>query len=101
MASDDPIRQEIERQEARLAALNREREEVRARLEFLRSKAATGRVEASSLRPLPVIANAPPSTPADKVALFRRFFRGRDDLFPRLWVNSRSGKKGYAPACSN
>jgi superfamily II DNA or RNA helicase len=39
--------------------------------------------------------------PAEKLALFRRFFRGRDDVYPRLWENRRTGKKGYAPACGN
>jgi superfamily II DNA or RNA helicase len=50
---------------------------------------------------LPLVAHAAPATPAEKVALFRSLFRGRDDLFPRLWINAKSGKKGYAPACSN
>ncbi|MEO6324282.1 MAG: DEAD/DEAH box helicase family protein [Thermoanaerobaculia bacterium] len=40
-------------------------------------------------------------TPGEKVALFRSLFRGRDDVFPRLWTNRRTGKKGYAPACAN
>jgi len=39
--------------------------------------------------------------PEDKIALFRGLFRGRADVFPKLWVNRRKGKKGYAPACSN
>ncbi len=39
-------------------------------------------------------------TPKEKVALFRSLFRGRDDLFPKLWT-SRAGKKGYSPACTN
>lgn len=38
---------------------------------------------------------------AGKVALFRSLFRGREDVFPRLWVNAKTGKKGYAPACRN
>jgi hypothetical protein len=40
-------------------------------------------------------------TPAEKVALFRSLFRGRDDVYPRLWQNARNGKKGYALACAN
>ena len=35
-------------------------------------------------------------SPAGKVALFRCLFRGRDDVYPRLWENARTGKKGYA-----
>ena len=38
---------------------------------------------------------------AEKVALFRSLFRGRDDVFPRRWENSKTGKAGYAPACRN
>lgn len=41
-----------------------------------------------------------PKNSEDKVALFRSLFRGREDVFPRLWI-SRTGRKGYAPACSN
>jgi hypothetical protein len=42
-----------------------------------------------------------PVTADEKVALFRRLFRGREDFFPRLWENTRTGKKGYSPACDN
>ena len=41
------------------------------------------------------------STTADKIALFRRLFRGREDVFPRRWENPKTGKAGYAPACRN
>lgn len=35
------------------------------------------------------------------MALFRRLFRGREDVFPKLWENTKTGRKGYAPACTN
>ncbi|WP_291012066.1 DEAD/DEAH box helicase family protein [Hydrogenophaga sp.] len=38
---------------------------------------------------------------ADKVALFRRLFRGRTDVYPVRWESRTSGKSGYAPACAN
>lgn len=38
---------------------------------------------------------------ADKVALFRRLFRGRTDVYPVRWQSRTSGKSGYAPACAN
>ena len=38
---------------------------------------------------------------ADKVALFRRLFRGRTDVYPVRWEGKTSGKSGYAPACAN
>src|SRR3984957_27428 len=37
----------------------------------------------------------------DKVALFRRLFRGRTDIYPVRWESKSTGKSGYAPACSN
>ena len=40
------------------------------------------------------------STPA-KIALFRRLFRGRTDVYPIRWESKTSGKSGYAPACAN
>ncbi len=36
-----------------------------------------------------------------KVALFRRLFRGRTDVYPVRWEGKTSGKSGYAPACAN
>lgn len=40
-------------------------------------------------------------SPAEKVALFRRLFRGRTDIYPVRWESKTSGKSGYAPACAN
>lgn len=37
----------------------------------------------------------------EKVALFRRLFRGRTDVYPIRWESKTTGKTGYAPACSN
>ena len=38
---------------------------------------------------------------AEKIARFRSFFRGRDDVYARRFENPRSGKSGYVPACGN
>ena len=35
---------------------------------------------------------------AEKVALLRRLFRGRDDVYALRWENGRTGKSGYVPA---
>jgi len=37
----------------------------------------------------------------EKVALFRRLFRGRPDVYALRWEGKSSGKTGYAPACAN
>ena len=49
---------------------------------------------------------APASEPSklstgDKVALFRRPFRGRTDIYPVRWESKTTGKSGYSPACAN
>ncbi|MFT3821854.1 MAG: DEAD/DEAH box helicase family protein [Rubrivivax sp.] len=51
--------------------------------------------------PTPVAAaTATPLTTDDKVALFRRLFHGRTDVYPVRW-ESKAGKAGYSPACAN
>ena len=37
----------------------------------------------------------------EKVALFRRLFRGRTDVYPVRWESKTKGKSGYSPACAN
>jgi len=41
------------------------------------------------------------STPAEKIALFRSLFRGREDVYPRRFESRTSGKTGYSPVCAN
>lgn len=36
----------------------------------------------------------------DKIVLFRRLFRGREDVYPRRW-ESVKGASGYSPVCGN
>lgn len=37
----------------------------------------------------------------EKLALFRRLFAGREDVFALRWENRKDGRSGYSPACSN
>ncbi len=37
----------------------------------------------------------------EKIALFRRLFRGRTDVYPVRWVNKDGTRSGYSPACGN
>jgi superfamily II DNA or RNA helicase/very-short-patch-repair endonuclease len=41
------------------------------------------------------------STSNAKIALFRRLFRGREDVYPRRFESRKTGRAGYAPACGN
>jgi hypothetical protein len=36
-------------------------------------------------------------TNSQKLAVFRDLFRGREDIYPTRWENSRTGKSGYTP----
>ncbi len=62
---------------------------------------------ASQPAPTASVPEPAPATPgpslstAEKVALFRRLFRGRTDVYPVRWEGKTSGKSGYAPACAN
>ena len=40
------------------------------------------------------------SSSEEKIALFRLFFEGGEDVYPVLWVN-KAGKSGYSPVCRN
>ena len=79
-----------------LAALEVERRRLVDRLDQLQ----TAERKPTTSEPVkPTVTNA--SSATEKVALFRRLFGGRTDVFPVRWDNPKSGKSGYAPACSN
>jgi superfamily II DNA or RNA helicase len=100
--SRDAILQEIAQQEQRLAELSSSCDDTRASLGSLRAELAAAPAPPSpSPRPPPVAAPATPLTSTDKVRLFRLLFRGRLDVFPTRFVSKKTGKPGYAPACSN
>ena len=97
---------EIEAVRRQLAALDSERRRLEARLRELErpSNPAETRPTGTSKDPVirapePTVTNS--SAAADKVALFRRRFGGRTDVFPVRWENPKTGKSGYAPACAN
>ncbi|MFC6632962.1 TOTE conflict system archaeo-eukaryotic primase domain-containing protein [Microbulbifer taiwanensis] len=55
--------------------------------------------EQAAIPSQPIPANSHFTT-AEKVALFRRLFRGRTDVYPLRWESAK-GKSGYSPACGN
>lgn len=50
--------------------------------------------------PVPEPVSTAPLSTDEKVALFRRLFRGRTDVYPVRWEN-KAGKSGYSPVCAN
>lgn len=59
--------------------------------------------EPTTAEPAPPVPESEPFrfSTAEKVALFRRLFRGRTDVYPIRWESKATGKSGYAPACGN
>jgi hypothetical protein len=94
---------EIEKAEVLLARLEAEHGQARTRLAALRAEQASqGQAEPGIRVHLPVGPAQPaPRNPQEKVRLFRRLFRGRGDVFPTRFVSKKTGKPGYAPACTN
>lgn len=41
------------------------------------------------------------SSTAEKIALFRSLFRGREEVYARRFTNTKTGKSGYTPVCGN
>lgn len=94
MSSDEKIRSI----EDRLTALEKERAALFEELSDLR-KARDRR------KPITLLGSPPPgytvATNEGKVELFLSLFRGRIDVFPKRWENTKTGKSGYAPVCEN
>ena len=87
--------------EARLAGIDAVRAEVVGQLDALRAELARrSHSHGSADFPL-VLDTSSPESPAGKIALFRSLFRGRLDVFPKLWRNVKKQREGYAPACAN
>ncbi len=85
-----------------LAALEVRRREIESLLRAQEGELAS-REAASKVAPATAALTTigPSRSTSEKIALFRQLFRGRDDVYPKLWVNSKTGKRGYAPACAN
>jgi superfamily II DNA or RNA helicase len=98
IACADDIDREIAALKERLTRLDRERLELADRLSALENARAK-----ASANPQPLLgARVTTASPtAEKIALFRSLFRGREEVFPRRWENPKSGKSGYSPVCRN
>lgn len=85
----------ITQEESRLARLEAERTTIIARLNELRRELSA--LEAETI-PSPETSSLSSTA---KIALFRSLFRGREDVFPKLWISRKGDRKGYMPACAN
>ena len=100
MANKDDASEEIARIRRRLADLDTEREALARELKTLEQRLISDRqaAERTAFSDAPVTNS---SSSAEKIALFRRLFAGRPDVFPVRWENRKAGRSGYSPACLN
>jgi hypothetical protein len=96
----EPLITELAKAESDLERIEAQRTAAKARIATLRNELAALDAVPRPVAPDPLSGLAP-RTPADKVKLFRQLFRGRQDLYPTRFVSKKTGKPGYAPACSN
>jgi superfamily II DNA or RNA helicase len=73
--------------DARLADLEREKQQLFALREELQKS-----------RPTPAVSDS--FSPEQKIAIYRSLFRGRTDIFANRWENQQ-GRSGYSVACDN
>ncbi|HYW91878.1 MAG TPA: DEAD/DEAH box helicase family protein [Gammaproteobacteria bacterium] len=97
----DDIRREIAREEARLAEIDRAREEVTSRIVALKRDLGATRSSEPLLLEGARERGAVPKTARRKVELFQSLFGGRPDVFATRFVSRKTGRSGYSPACSN
>ena len=88
------LRAAVAQAQARKAALAASLREADAELAVLAR-------QLTALEDLPAASQGAPTAPAAKIAMFTRLFRGRTEVWPRLWTNNKTGRKGYAPVCGN
>lgn len=92
---------EIAKEERNLRRLEAERADASARILALQNELAAVESMSALRREPTTVLGGGPRTPVDKVKLFRELFRGRPDIYPTRFVSKKTGKAGYAPACSN
>ena len=101
MAELFDIEQKISEIEAELANLDDHRAQLLDELTRLRQQLLQKDSPAQLLLNIQEITVNNHSSQEEKIRLFRSFFRGREDVFPRRFENSKTGKSGYSPVCRN
>lgn len=95
------LRRELDEARRECARLEEENARLRRLLGIPRERTPVSEVVGSPglFADAPLLPQVDEDSPLkEKVALVRTLFRGREDVYAVLWVNERSGKKGYTPA---
>jgi len=101
MAESFDIKRKISEIEAELANLDYHRDQLLDELTQLRRQLLQKDSPAQLMLHIQGITVNNQSSQEDKIRLFRSLFKGREDVFPRRFENSKTGKSGYAPVCRN
>ena len=91
------LQQQIVLLEEKIQILDRERASVCHEIAQLKSLLH----QQNQIKPPVASSLTHQSSIQEKVALFRRLFKGREDIYPRRFVNSKTGKSGYSPVCEH
>lgn len=95
------IEQRIAEIEAELTNLDQHRSQLLDELARLRRQSFQKDSSTQPHLPLQNTSVNNQSLQEEKIRLFRLLFKGREDVFPRRFENSKTGKYGYAPVCRN
>ena len=96
----DVLRAEIAARKAAVKALDHQRESAQDELQRVEAELAALEDAHSAVSSNTRSSGTPaPTTATEKVALFRSLFRR--DVYPKLWINAKSGRTGCAPDCAN
>ena len=91
--------------ESRLAELDKERHKILAELKSIKAELLIlTNSSLDSTKDTPISSDgiiSKISSPEEKIALFRSLFRGRVDVYPRLWISRKTDKKGFCLVCNN
>ena len=87
--------------EKELTELDERRKLLLERIDELQVQKASGSQNEEEADQIPLRKVTKKSPEKEKIALFRSLFRGREDVFPRRFESTKSGKSGYQPSCRN
>ena len=82
----------------RMNEIDAEREQLVQELKALQLSLVDIENSSFSSRPASVTAR---SSADKKIGVFRNLFRGREDVYPKLWTSKKTGAVGYSPVCEN
>ena len=98
----EDLENNIIKAEKELKSLNEKRRELVERILSLKQRRDLYYKEPEIIFPLKNVDSINNySTEKEKINLFRSLFKGRVDVFPKRFENTKTGKSGYSPACNN